>query len=221
MLSAVGGSLLATELALEKGWGINLGGGYHHASGGSGGGFCVYADISIIVHKMRKTKPNVKRVMIVDLDAHQGNGHETDFLHDDDVFIMDMYSSPNYPGDVLARGAIKQEVRLPHRTTDAEYLPLLQESFLMAIEKFPKPDLLIYNAGTDCLVGDPLGRLSISEQGIITRDEFMFRQCFERQIPIVMVLSGGYQQNNAEVIARSILNLHEKFDILNPNRSKQ
>jgi len=220
MLAATGGSILAAELAYQQGWAINLSGGYHHASSESGGGFCVYADISIAIHKMRKTHPDIRRVMIVDLDAHQGNGHERDFLGDETVFIMDMYSSPNYPSDHYARKAIAERATLKFGTKDQEFLAKMRNCFENSIERFPQPDLLIYNAGTDSLVGDPLGRLSISEQGIIERDEYLFGQCLQRDIPIVMLLSGGYQKNNAEVIAHSILNLHEKFDLLNPKRTR-
>ena len=74
-----------------------------------------------------------------------------------------------------------------------------------------KPDFVIYNAGTDCLEGDPLGQLSLSAEGIIKRDEAIFRICMNQKIPVMMILSGGYQQVNAEVIANSIENLYEKF----------
>jgi len=87
-----------------------------------------------------------------------------------------------------------------------------------SIEQF-QPKIIYYNAGTDCLEGDPLGRLSVSREGVIARDEFVFQQAFDRHIPIVMVLSGGYQQSNARVIADSISNLHQKFNLLSKETS--
>ena len=78
---------------MERGWAINLGGGFHHCSSDAGGGFCIYADISICIHFLFRYMPDrVKKVMIIDLDAHQGNGHELDFLSDERVFILDAYN---------------------------------------------------------------------------------------------------------------------------------
>jgi histone deacetylase 11 len=93
MMLAVDGTLASACMALEHGWSINLSGGYHHASRGAGGGFCIYPDITFAVDHLRKWHfDRVKKVMIIDLDAHQGNGHERDFLNDADVFILDCYN---------------------------------------------------------------------------------------------------------------------------------
>ena len=98
MQLALKGSIDAACLALKHGWAINLAGGYHHAHCQGGGGFCIYPDITFIVHYIRKWH-GIRRVMIVDLDAHQGNGHEIDFINDDDVCIVDAYNPYIYPGD--------------------------------------------------------------------------------------------------------------------------
>jgi histone deacetylase 11 len=102
MLYATYGSALAALNACKKGWAINLSGGYHHCSGSGGGGFCVYADISLMVHCVRKWR-GIRKVMIVDLDAHQGNGHERDFIGDSDTYIIDFYNAGIYPGDIHAK----------------------------------------------------------------------------------------------------------------------
>ncbi|XP_034586629.1 histone deacetylase 2 [Setaria viridis] len=91
----VGGSVLSAKLALERGWAINIGGG-HHCSAEEGGGFCAYADISLCIH-FAFVRLNISRVMIIDLDAHQGNGHEKDFGGDGRVYTLDMYNSGIYP----------------------------------------------------------------------------------------------------------------------------
>ncbi|XP_072985948.1 histone deacetylase 2 isoform X3 [Typha latifolia] len=185
----VGGSILAAKLAIERGWAINVGGGFHHCSAEKGGGFCVYADISLCIH-FAFVRLNMSRVMIIDLDAHQGNGHETDFANDGRVYILDMYNAGIYP--------------------------------FVAKSNFD-PELIVYNAGTDILEGDPLGRLRVSPDGVTVRDEKVFRFAKERSTPLLMLTSvneiqfshiltllGGYMKSSARVIADSIINLSKK-----------
>lgn len=210
MLYATGGSVLAATLAAKKGWAVNLGGGYHHATKTEGGGFCIYADITLIVHYMRKHHPMFRKFMIIDLDAHQGNGHERDFLGDPDVFIVDMYNYKIYPNDTLGKRAIAIKGELEPGTGNEKYLAQLDFHLNEAFDQF-KPDMVIYNAGTDILEGDPLGRMNITAGGVIQRDEKVFRHALMEGVPIVMLLSGGYQKNNYEVIGRSIANLRDKF----------
>nr|XP_018916208.1 PREDICTED: histone deacetylase 11 [Bemisia tabaci] len=203
----VGGSVLAGELAIHRGWSINIGGGFHHCSGNEGGGFCSYADITLLIKWLFKFYPQrVKTAMIVDLDAHQGNGHERDFFNDEKVFIMDVFNREIYPRDSPAKEAIKCMVELESYTSDSEYLDLVERKLERSLHKF-HPDILVYNAGTDILSGDPLGRLDISAEGIIRRDEIVFMKARERRVPIVMLTSGGYLKKTAEIISRSILNL--------------
>jgi len=223
MLYCTGGTIVATQLAYECGWAINLGGGYHHASSDSGGGFCVYGDIQIairILQNKHKLKTDKKlKVMIVDLDAHQGNGYQRDFMGEkDNVFIFDMYQSPNMD-DPEAKKAISAGFPLAVHTADDTYLKILRAKLPECIDKF-EPELIFYNAGTDCLIGDPMGGLSISRRGIIARDEIVFGHAIGREIPIVMVLSGGYQSNNARVIADSILHLSRKFGLFGKELKK-
>uniref|UniRef100_A0AC34GYE2 Histone deacetylase domain-containing protein n=1 Tax=Panagrolaimus sp. ES5 TaxID=591445 RepID=A0AC34GYE2_9BILA len=198
----VGGTVAAAYFALERGWAINIGGGFHHASSNSGAGFCIYNDITISLQFLfndTSLKKSVRKAMIIDLDAHQGNGHERDFKGDERVYIFDMF---NYK-------AISKAVRLRKYTEDAEYLRELKSNLKDALNEF-FPDIIIYNAGTDCYEEDPLGCLSISAKGIKTRDEFVFRQAKKHQIPIVMVTSGGYTRESAGIIADSLLNLKKK-----------
>ncbi|KAG6557203.1 hypothetical protein Mapa_001130 [Marchantia paleacea] len=207
----VGGTVLAGKLAKEKGWAINLGGGFHHCCGGKGGGFCVYADITLCI-QFAFTLLSVARVMIIDLDAHQGNGHERDFASDDRVYILDMYNSQIYPFDEEAKSRINQRVELRSGTSSDDYLRILDEQLQIAKQAF-KPDLIVYNAGTDILEGDPLGRLCVSPAGVTSRDEKVFKfakDAFKNPVPIVMVTSGGYMMSSARVIADSIKNLVRK-----------
>lgn len=157
-----GGSILASKLALKNGWGINLGGGFHHCCSSKGGGFCAYADISLIIHKLFTEEEQLKKVMIVDLDAHQGNGHERDFKGNKNVFIFDMYNAFIYPRDHPAKLAIDVAVELKPHTEDNDYLSKLMKNLEISFSKF-HPDMIVYNAGTDVLKGDPLGLLDITD----------------------------------------------------------
>ncbi|XP_035517634.1 histone deacetylase 11 [Morone saxatilis] len=204
-----GGTIMAGKLAVDRGWAINVGGGFHHCSSDKGGGFCAYADITLAIKFLFERVEGMSRATIIDLDAHQGNGHERDFLDDRRVFIMDIYNRYIYPGDEYAKRAIKRKVELDWGTEDSEYLQKVELHSEGALNEV-RPDIIVYNAGTDILDGDPLGGLSISPQGIVKRDEIVFRAARRRGIPILMVTSGGYQKKTARIIADSILNLQQQ-----------
>ncbi|XP_060094274.1 histone deacetylase 11 isoform X1 [Heteronotia binoei] len=202
-----GGTIMAGKLAIERGWAINVGGGFHHCSSDKGGGFCAYADITLAIKFLFERIEGVSKATIIDLDAHQGNGHERDFMEDSRVYIMDVYNRYIYPGDGFAKRAIKRKIELDWGTEDTEYLQKVKTHVEGALNEV-KSDIIIYNAGTDVLDGDPLGGLAISPQGIIERDEIVFRAARKHKIPILMVTSGGYQKRTARIIADSIVNLH-------------
>ncbi len=189
-----------------------MSGGYHHASSNQYGGFCALADITLLIKELRRHHPKIKKVLIVDLDAHQGNGHENDFMNDPDVFILDMYNNAAYPHDIVARMRIDCDVGVSPLTEDKPYLSLLEEALQVSFEK-AQPDIVVYVAGTDVLTGDPLGQLALTEKGVLKRDQLVFKEALTRKVPIVMLLSGGYQQINAKVIASSIQNLIEEFSL--------
>lgn len=229
MQYAAMGSVMAAAAAVTAGhgWAVNLGGGFHHASRQHGHGFCVYADISMIVAALRSAGL-ARRFAIVDLDAHQGDGHERDFEQDRDVVILDQYTPGIFPGD--RRAARRIDVPLHYSPGDSG--DAAQSQLQAALPRLLRErgsgriDAVIYNAGTDTLVGDPLSGLSCTEASIIARDEFVFRCCGfldapggggprrrPDAVPVVMLLSGGYQKSNAGVIARSLLNLRSKFGL--------
>uniref|UniRef100_A0A8C1ZP50 Histone deacetylase 11 n=1 Tax=Cyprinus carpio TaxID=7962 RepID=A0A8C1ZP50_CYPCA len=205
-----GGTIMAGKLAMDRGWAINVGESTN-----------LFAICSSVRHNLTASLvcfplqflfervEGVARATIIDLDAHQGNGHERDFLEDRRVYIMDVYNRHIYPGDGYAKRAIKRKVELDWGTEDMEYLQKVELHSEGALNEV-RPDIIIYNAGTDILDGDPLGGLAISPQGIIKRDEIIFRAARRRGIPILMVTSGGYQKKTARIIADSILNLHRQ-----------
>lgn len=125
------------------------------------------------------------------------------------VYILDMYNAGIYPFDFEAKRYIDQKVELASGTKTKEYLDKLDEALEVARNNF-NPELVVYNAGTDILDGDPLGRLKISPDGVMTRDEKVFRFARERNIPLLMLTSGGYMKSSARVIADSIINLSKK-----------
>jgi len=208
MRYATGGTVLGCQLALKYGWAINLSGGYHHAKRDSGGGFCFFADIPIALYKVFEEKKNLK-ALIIDLDAHQGNGCEAILGDDPRVHILDVYNEEIYPWDFEARKYIDFDYPVKSYIEDKEYLKIVEKGIKKAMTKL-KPGLIIYNAGTDILEGDPLGCMSISENGIIKRDEVVFKYALENRIPILMVLSGGYTHKSAEIIGKSIENIFKK-----------
>jgi histone deacetylase 11 len=205
MQYATGGTLLGVELALRYGWCINLAGGYHHSTGHRGAGFCFYADIPIAVYRLLQQRRGLS-VLIVDLDAHQGNGCAEVFKHDANIHILDVYNPFIFPGDRRVRDYVDFNCPIPPIISDDEYLSLVKSKLAEALGAF-EPSLIIYIAGTDVLRNDPLGGMNLSEQSVIERDAAVFGQALAREVPILMLLSGGYGRDNAPVIARSLEHL--------------
>ena len=211
MLLMTQGTVDAAVMAFTRGVAFNIGGGFHHSSRSRSGGFCIFPDISLAVYHLRDYF-GLRKFMIIDLDAHQGDGHERDFMLDPNVHIVDFYNPDVFPGDQYARKAIKTEFLVRYETKDDRYLQQVQK-IRQAVQDFG-PEFIIYNAGTDISSGDPLGHLNISDKTIIDRDEEVFDIALGNKIPILMVLSGGYQKKNAKTIAESISNLHHRFNVL-------
>lgn len=211
MKYATGGTVLAAQLAMKEGWAVNLGGGYHHAKSRGGEGFCFFADIPLAIKKLRETHKDLK-VLVVDLDAHQGNGLEEVLGADQKTAIFDMYSKYNYPADYAVRQYIDFDYPLPTNIDDQAYLGILKRELPKAIEQ-TKPDLIIYNAGSDVYEKDPLGKMRLTKAGIIERDAFLFEQAFANKKPILMTLSGGYSKESADIVGSSLENVVKRFKL--------
>jgi len=212
MRYATAGTVLGAQLAMSSGWAINLAGGYHHAKANNGEGFCFFADIPLAIKKLRETNSDLK-VLIVDLDAHQGNGLAAILGEDKLTYIFDMYSGNNYPRDRAMYKYIDFNFPLVDYIKDLAYLNLLKSELPKAIEAV-KPDLIIYNAGTDIFERDPLGKMKVTKQGIIERDAFVFGQALAIKTPILMVLSGGYSKESADIVGTSIENILKQFKLV-------
>jgi histone deacetylase 11 len=187
MLYATGGTILACRLALEHGVAINLGGGYHHAASAWGGGFCVYADVPLAV-KLLHDEGKLGRVLVVDLDAHQGNGTAAVFNAWDWALIYDLYERDIYPAHKEP-----EDFSLPvgPGLAGPEYLGIVRDTLPGALDAV-RPDLVVYNAGSDPFVGDPLARYRLTAGDLAERDLLVVSTVRGRDIPVAMVLSGGF-----------------------------
>lgn len=207
---AVRGTILAARAALEKGFAINLSGGYHHAKPDHGEGFCLFSDIAIAVRQLRQegTLAPDARIAYVDLDAHQGNGVCAQFKNDPGVFLYDQFNEDIYPiFDQAARDRIDCAVPVATGCSGGEYLALLRSrlpGFLDNVSRSRSIDLGIYNAGTDVFTGDPLGGLDLSADDVRTRDLFVIDEFRRRRVPVVMLPSGGYTRESYRLIAASV-----------------
>lgn len=210
------GTVIAAGVAWARGFALNLGGGMHHASRDHGSGWCPYDDWYLALRQLRRAtgRPGL-RALYVDLDVHQGNGVARDKAHFGDagtVYILDAFNASAYPADAEAKRGIDAPVPFPPGTGDAAYLSEVRAALDKAWTEF-EPDIVLYNAGTDVLEGDPLGGVCVSAAGIAERDEAVLQSALDRGVPLVMATSGGYARRNWEVISASLLNLHEKFGI--------
>lgn len=206
---ATAGTLLGVDLALQHGWAINLSGGYHHAKADRSSGFCFFADINLAADRFWTQHKPQGKVMVIDLDAHQGNGFEDIFKREPRVDVFDIYNGDIYPMDLPAAQYIRWKFPLASGTGELTYISTLQKNLPSAIEA-SKPDLIIYNAGSDPYEKDLLGGLRVSAAGIVLRDQFVFEQARTRKIPILMLLSGGYHRDSASIIASSIVQLVDR-----------
>jgi histone deacetylase 11 len=213
----VAGSLVAARAALSEGLAVNLSGGYHHAKPDHGEGFCVFNDIAYLVHALRAAGQLSEndRVAYIDLDAHQGNGVCHHFRSDSRVFIYDAFNRDIYPSyDRAARDRIDCPVPLPAGCAGAEYLRLLELSlpgFLDSVGRSSLVGLAVYNAGTDVYEGDALGGLGLSAADVLARDLFVVGQLRSRNMPAVMLLSGGYSRESYRLVANTVVELLRRY----------
>jgi histone deacetylase 11 len=207
MRYATGGTLLACRQALEHGVAINLGGGYHHAAAGWSGGFCVYADAPLAA-KVLHDEGKAGKVMVVDLDAHQGNGTAAVFQGWPWATIFDLYER-----DIFPARKEPEDYPLPVRSglTGVEYLGIIQEALPIALDTI-QPDLLIYNAGSDPFTEDPLAGFRLTMRDLAERDLIVVSMARERGIPVAMLLSGGYSAESWRIHADGIEGVLTRFD---------
>ena len=188
-LVATGGTVLATKLAIKNGVACNTAGGSHHADFNGGAGYCVFNDVAVAA-KYLLDRGLAGRILIIDLDVHQGNGSAEIFMGDNNVFTFSMHSKSNYP----AKKSVSDcDVELANDMEDKEYIKVLKYYLnLLNEENF---DFVFYIAGVDIHYNDRLGKLKISDEGIKERDEIVTENFFSKGIPLCGVLGGGYNKD--------------------------
>ena len=188
-LVATGGTVLAAKLAISNRLACNTAGGSHHATFDSGAGYCVFNDVAVAAQYLLD-RGLAKKILIVDLDVHQGNGNSDIFKNNKSVFTFSMHSKSNYP----AKKSISDlDVELEDNIKDLEYINSLK-SCLDQLNK-EKFDFVFYIAGVDVHFNDRLGKLKISDEGIKSRDEIVIENFFSKNIPLCGVLGGGYNKD--------------------------
>lgn len=194
---STGATIAAARIAFQEGICGNLAGGTHHAYAGQGGGFCVFNDAAVAARLMQaewaRKNPVSKPlgVLIIDLDVHQGNGTASIFQNDPTVFTLSLHGAKNYP---FRKETSDLDVPLADGCSDADYLASLDDALSIACTRFD-PGLAIYLAGADPHEGDRLGRLGLSYDGLIARDQRVFDWCLHKKIPVAFVMAGGYGHN--------------------------
>jgi acetoin utilization deacetylase AcuC-like enzyme len=223
---AAGGSILASQLALQDGIAINIGGGFHHAFPDHGEGFCVIHDVAVGIKRMHR-EGRLRRAMTLDCDVHDGNGTAAIFppksrasqplpsaggiqpdlsgahaqIRDSsagglEVFTISLHQANNYPA-VKPPSSI--DVNLPDQTDDEHYLGWLDQALSSGLRQF-EPELLCYIAGADPYEEDQLGGLALTIDGLKRRDELVLRVARSRNIPVMITYAGGYAQRVADTV---------------------
>ena len=184
---AVGGTVLTARLALRHGLACHLAGGTHHAFGNAGSGFCIFNDVAVASHVLL-AEGLVRRILVVDLDVHQGDGTASLFADDPRVFTFSAHAERNFP---RRKAQIDCDLPLPDGMEDGPYLAAVAE-VLPDLLSQARPDLVFYNAGVDPHRQDRLGRLCLSDEGLMQRERMVLETCLRQRVPVATVIGGGY-----------------------------
>ncbi len=204
-LCSVGATIAAARAALEEGVAASLAGGTHHAYADKGSGFCVFNDVAVAArlmqaewHRRHPERPGL-RVLVVDLDVHQGNGTASIFQGDDSVFTFSVHGEKNFP---FRKEASDLDVGLPDACGDAVYLDALETALAEVWRRLADrpPGLAFYLAGADPHEGDRLGRLKLRADGLLRRDRMVLDALVERRIPVALSMAGGYGEDLAVTV---------------------
>ncbi|WP_201616262.1 histone deacetylase [Psychrobacter urativorans] len=181
--------------AQQYGVAMNIAGGTHHAFADHGEGFCVFNDVCI-ASNLLLARGQAKKILVVDLDVHQGNGNASIMADEPRVFIFSMHGAKNYP---FRKQVSDLDIELATDTGDAEYLQILADTLPRLITEFG-PDMIFYQSAVDVLATDKLGKLALSQEGCKARDEYVLRQAKAANIPVAIVMGGGYSEDIEDVV---------------------
>lgn len=189
------GTMKASEFALQYGIAMNIAGGTHHAFSNRGEAFCLLNDQAIGAKYLQK-KALADKILMVDLDVHQGNGTAEIFQNDDTVFTFSMHGKSNYP---FQKEKSDLDIPLENGTTDETYLQILKDILPKLIHQ-EKPDFIYYLCGVDVIESDKLGKLSLTIEGCKERDRFVLKTCFDNKTPVMCSMGGGYSPNIKTIV---------------------
>jgi acetoin utilization deacetylase AcuC-like enzyme len=189
------GTLQAALFALEYGVGMNIAGGTHHAFTDRGEGFCLLNDIAIAANYLLKYK-NLNKVLVVDLDVHQGNGTAQIFEHEPRVFTFSMHGGHNYP---FHKEKSDLDIPLAEGTDDKTYLTLLKQHLPRLLAQH-EPEFVFFQSGVDILATDKLGKLGMTIEGCKERDRIVFELCHQNNLPVAVSMGGGYSKQIAHIV---------------------
>ena len=195
-ITILGGTIEAARLALVHGVAFNIAGGTHHAFRARGEGFCLLNDQAAAAAWLLANVPAIRKVLIVDLDVHQGNGTAAIFQEEPRVFTFSMHGARNYPA---RKEQSDLDLPLPDGTDDSTYLQLLGETLPRLLDE-QQPDFIFYLAGVDVLATDKLGHLALTRDGCRQRDELVLGLCQRHRLPVVVCMGGGYSERIADIV---------------------
>ena len=202
------GTLECAKFSLEHGCSMNIAGGTHHSFADHGEGFCIYNDIAISSNILLD-EHILHKIMIVDLDVHQGNGTAKIFENENRVFTFSLHGERNYP---TRKENSDLDIGLPDKAGDDLYLKTLYDTLPQLIEEI-EPDFIFYLSGVDIIESDKLGRLSVSKEGCRLRDRFVFQQCKKNGIPVAVSMGGGYSPKISDIVDAHANTFREALDI--------
>ncbi len=202
-----GGTWLAAQLAMQHGYAANSAAGSHHALADTGAGYCVFNDLAVASNRLI-ADGHARRILIVDLDVHQGDGTASLTAGREDIFTLSLHAEKNFP---VRKARSNLDVGLPDGLDDAGYMDALSKHLPAVIESFA-PDFVFYQAGVDPHIDDKLGRLALTDEGLAKRDRFVVREARKRGLPIASALGGGYGDDQREVGARHARSMLEMAD---------
>ena len=194
-LRSTGATIAACRAALTDGLAVNLAGGTHHAFRDRCEGYCVFNDAAVAARVMQ-AEARATDVLIIDCDVHQGNGTAAIFADDPSVFTLSLHGARNFP---FIKPASDLDVPLPDGTGDADYLRHLTDALADALPR-SRATLAIYLAGADPFVGDRLGRLALTKEGLAARDHLVLTTCRDANIPVAVTMAGGYAHDIDDIV---------------------
>jgi acetoin utilization deacetylase AcuC-like enzyme len=202
-----GATIEACRAALAEGIAVSLAGGTHHAFRDAGEGFCIFNDSAVAARAMQ-AEGRVERIVIIDLDVHQGNGTAAILHGDDRVFTFSVHGANNFP---LRKETSDLDIELPDDAGDEQYLEAVEHGVWEALHR-ARAELAIYLAGADPFEGDRLGRMKVTKAGLARRNDIVFEACWRERLPVAVTMAGGYGHDIAATVDVYFQNVRQALE---------